>query len=80
MGYHCQMLIHLTRRESAARCAGRRSIPNARGSVVSDRRGRAPQSSEAGREGRQRGEPVGEQIAPEPFEDRHNGAASLGIP
>jgi hypothetical protein len=52
-----------------------------RGSVVSDRMpGRPPQSSDAGPTLAQRGDPLPEENASERFEDRHNGAASLGIP
>jgi hypothetical protein len=52
-----------------------------RGSVVSDRRPvRALESSDAGPSPPQRDEPMPEEKASDPFEDRHNGAASLGIP
>lgn len=57
------------------------SLPNPQAPVVSDRRpGRPPQSSDARPATSQHGEPKPEQNASEPFEDRHNGAAGLGIP
>jgi hypothetical protein len=50
-----------------------------RGSVASDRRsGRPPQSPDEESATLER--PEREENAPEPFEDRHNGSASLGIP
>ena len=82
MGYHCQMPAQLTRRDPAARGnAGPPSLPNMWGSVVSDRRpGRPLEPSDAGSSPPQRGEPEPEEKASDPFEDRHSGAASLGIP
>jgi len=81
MGYHWQMLVGFTRRVPAARRAGQPSLPNMRGSVASDHwPGRPPQSSDSRPATPQHGEPKPEDTASEPFEDRRNGAASLGIP
>jgi len=82
MGYHCRMPVRITRREPATRgYAGRPSLANMRGFVIIDRRpGRVVGSSDAGSPPPQRGEPMPEEMGSDPFEDRHNGAASLGIP
>lgn len=82
MGYHCQMLVRPTQLGLAARAGtGRRSLPNPQTALVNDRGpGRPTHSSDAGPATPQHGELKPEQNASEPFEDRHNGAASLGVP
>lgn len=82
MGYHYQMLVRGIRREPATRgCAGWPSLPNTRDSVVSHGMpGRSPQLSDAARAAPRRTEPTADGEASEPFEDRRNGAANLGIP
>jgi hypothetical protein len=82
MGYHCSLLVRLARLEPMPRsCAGRPSLPNMRGPVVSEGTpGRRPRSPDGGPARHRRGEPMPEEYASERFEDRHHGAASLGIP
>jgi hypothetical protein len=68
-------------RTGGARRHGSAESTEPAGPLASDRSpARPPQSSDAGPAPSQHGEPKLEQNASEPFDDRHNGAASLGIP
>jgi hypothetical protein len=81
MGYHYTTLFTPCSPRPFGYCGGWPSLTNGLGSTACDITfGLPPLSSDSARTTREHDELALGPVEPEPFDERHNGAAGLGIP